>query len=228
MNYLWDFIIKAQKLEIPKKNIQFSKAKTYSPYMELSHENINFSKIENQIEINPYYRFYEIFKDLFPIDEKEDIELRNALFDILIHFLTNMDLHQGMNKREFYLQFILEDIEENVFGKSIKEKMKAFNRKEKNILLDQILKLYETKEALYLFKETMKKIFKKVMVYTSEEKDEILLFIGDERNEKNEEKLDLIKEFFMPIKFHLEIYWKNHFGILGVEETMKIDELALY
>ena len=35
--------------------------------MELSYKDINSTIIEGDIEVNPYYRFYEIFKDLFYI-----------------------------------------------------------------------------------------------------------------------------------------------------------------
>ena len=57
MNYIWDIIIKARQLGIDETKIKFIAAKSYSPYMELSNENINFKDIEQEVELNPYYRF---------------------------------------------------------------------------------------------------------------------------------------------------------------------------
>lgn len=228
MNYIWDLIIKAKNLKIPKGNIKFSPASKYSPYMELSNENLNFSEIDKNVEINPYYRFYEIFKDMFNINNHEDVELRNTLFDILIHFLTDIDINQGMNKKEYYSKFILKDIYNNLFGTSIKEKINLLEHEEKIMLIDNILKLYSTGQALYLLKDTLRKLFKNSILYTSEEKDELIFYMGEEKTEINEEKLKLIKEIFMPIKFNTEIYWGNHFGIIGIDESMRIDEIALY
>ncbi len=229
MNYMWDLLIKTKELGISKESIKFSPAKVYSPYMELSNENINFNTIEQNIEVNPNYRFYEIFKDMFNINNEEDVELRNTLFDILMHFLADIDIKQGMNKKEYYVKFLLKDIENNMLGSAVKEKIKLFNNKEKIMLVHNILKLYKTGEALYLLKDMMRKIFKKSMVYANcEEKDELLFFIGEEKTEEKQGKLELIKEIFLPIKFHTEVYWKIHFGVIGVEETMKIDNIMLY
>jgi hypothetical protein len=75
----------------------------------------------------------------------------------------------------------------------------------------------------------MRNIFKNSIVYTNfKEKDELLFFIGEEKTKVKEEKLELIKEVFLPIKFQTEVYWEYHFGVIDVEEIMKIDEIALY
>lgn len=229
MNYIWDLLIKAEQSGLAKKDIHFVPAKVYSPYMELSNEAINTRVIEQKVEINPYYRFYDIFRDLFDVNNNEDIELRDTLFDIIIHFLADIDLIQGMNKREYYIKFVLMDIEMGIFGNSVREKIRLFNREEREVIARNILRLYETGEAVYLLRDTMRKIFKSSTIYANcEEKDELLIYIGQEENETTRAKLELIKEIFLPVRFHTEIYWKNHFGIIGVEETMRMDSIALY
>ncbi|AMA73485.1 MULTISPECIES: hypothetical protein [Aneurinibacillus] len=229
MNYIWDLIIKAEQSGIEKQYIRFVPAKVYSPYMELSNELINTRVIEQKVEINPYYRFYDIFRDLFDANNNDDIELRDTLFDIIIHFLADIDLIQGMNKREYYIKFVLRDIERGLLGNSVREKIRRFNREEREVLAHNILRLYETGEALYLFRDTMRKIFKSCIIYANcEEKDELLIYIGQEENETTQAKLELIQEIFLPVRFHTEIYWKNHFGIIGVAETMRMDNIALY
>lgn len=229
MNYVWDLVIKARQSGIPKKNIEFSVAESYSPYMELSNEVLNIRKPEHHVEVNPYYRYYEIFKDMFNINNNEDREFRDKLFDTTMHFLSDIDVSQGMNKKEYYIRFILKDINSGLLGNSAKEKINLFNEEEKIMLAGNILKLYITGQALYLLKDTLRHIFKGSIIYANYETlDELLFFINYRRNAVNESKLELIKEIFLPVKFRTEVYWKDHFGIIGVEETMKVDSIAMY
>ncbi|MCX7746234.1 MAG: iron-dependent peroxidase [Clostridia bacterium] len=229
MNYVWDLIIKAGQTGIPKKNIKFTVAESYSPYMELSHESINFSKIDQEVEINPYYRFYEIFKDMFNINHVDDVEFRNTLFDIAVHFLTEIDIRQGMSKKEYYIKFILKELGDGVLGPKVKESLEILNEEDKNILAENILRLFITGEMLYLLKDTVRRIFKKSKIYANyETMDELLFFIDYKRTEVNEAKFQLIKDIFLPIRFRTEVYWEDHFGIIGVEETMMVDSIALY
>ncbi len=229
MNYLWDLVIKAKDAGIPKQKLYFLLAKIYSPYMELSTENLNCKEVEQNIDVNPYYRFYEIFKDLFIPDDDEDLEIRKALLDIVLHFLTDLDLRQGMNKEKYYIRFIWEDLQAEMFGKQNQRMLQVFEEAEQFIIAANLMKLYVTGEMLYLFKSTLRQIFPKSTVYANyETNDELLFFLDYERTSLNETKLQLIQDLFLPLRFHLQIYWKQHFGIIGMDETMKIDAIALY
>ena len=33
---------------------------------------------------------------------------------------------------------------------------------------------------------------------------------------------------FLPVSFKVHLFWENHFGIIDVDETMEIDEIALF
>lgn len=120
--------------------------------MELSPQLLNSQVIVQHVEVNPYHRYFTIFKDLFHPDHTTDEVFRDALLDITLHFLAEIDRMQGMNKKEYYIRFMLRDIN----------------------------------------------------------------------------KVQLIQEIFLPIGFHMEVYWQYHFGIIDVEETMKLDRIALY
>ena len=229
MNYIWDLVIKAERSGLTKKNINFSAAKIFSPYMELSLKYINTKEVTPKVEVNPYYGYYGIFKDLFDINNSEETELRNTLFDIIIHFLADIDLIQGLNKRDYYLKFMLKDIESGLFGSENSERIKLFDRDEREIIAGNILRLYEMGEAVYLLIDTMRKIFKKSIIYANpEEKDELFIYIDQKESKTAQEKMELIKDFFVPVRFHTEIYWKNHFGIIGIDEIMMVDDIALY
>lgn len=105
----------------------------------------------------------------------------------------------------------------------------TFEKTEQELVLFNILRLYRTGETLYLLKDTMKRLFTNCTIYTkSEGTDEVLLYIGKEKNGIDEAKILFVQTLFLPIGYKLEVYWKNHFGIIDVEETMQIDRIALY
>lgn len=229
MNYIWEAIIKAEQNGGKRKDICFAAADVYSPYMEVSNVMINTRVVEKRVEINPYYRFYDIFRDLFDPNNTEHLELRQQLFDILIHFLADIDRMQGMNKREYYTKFVIHDIEAGMFGDSCREKIRLFSQAEKEVIAANLLRLYETGEALYLFKDTVRKLFANSILYTNQDgKDELLLYVGQTETQTVRDKLTLIETIFLPIPFYTEVYWSHHFGIIDVEETMQIDSIALY
>lgn len=229
MNYIWDLVIKARRAGIAKGELQFKAAKVYSPYMELSQEAINAKTVDKTVEVNPFYRFDEIFRELFDVNYTGEPELRQVLFDIVMHLLADIDLTQGMNKREYYIRFVLRDLEAGLFGRQAAEHIKLFTQEEQEIIAGNLLRLYETGEAVYLLKDTMRKIFPYSTIYANcEEKDELLLYVGQAETAAARAKLALIQDIFLPVRFQTEIYWRNHFGILDVEETMQIDSIALY
>ncbi|EAZ84141.1 iron-dependent peroxidase [Lysinibacillus fusiformis] len=229
MNYIWDLLIKTEDEGFQTKDIYFHLAQIYSPYMELSPQLLNSQVVEQHVEVNPYYRYFQIFKDLFHPDHTSDKEFRDCLLDITLHFLAEIDRMQGMNKKEFYIRFILRDIQANVFGKRVRDHIKLFSKKEQEIVALNMLRLYQTGEEIYLIKDTLKNIFKNCFIYVkSEEKAELLLYIQQKKTEKNSKKVELIQEIFLPVGYHIEVYWQYHFGIMGLEETMMLDRIALY
>lgn len=233
MNYIWDILIKAKEEDIPLKELSFKLPVVYSSYLELSADLLNFVEIETEVEINPYYRFFTIFKDLFGPDYSAQQELREVLLDILLHFLAQIDLYQGMNKTEYHKLFIQQELLAGSFGKEIKRNMSLLSCGEKNHLINNTYKFYQTGDQIFYFKKTVKQIFKKTIVYingekTRENKNEILLYLGALPNEKNKKKLALIEKLFLPINFSTITYWQYHFGILELAETMKIGATALY
>ena len=233
MNYIWDLIIKAKKEEKSLQDLTFKLPEIYSSYLELSTEMLNFTDIESEIEVNPYYRFFSIFKDLFDPNYVQQQELREVLLDVLMHFLGQIDLYQGMNKTEYHKLFIDRELLQGCFGREVKKGIRKFSRSEKNILINNIYKFYYTGDQIYYFKKTVKQIFKNSIVYvngeeTRDNKNEILLYLGAVPNSDNQQKLEVMETLFLPIDFVTITYWQYHFGIVGVEETMNIGATALY
>lgn len=230
MNYLWDFILRAEKAGYQETDLTFLPAQSYSPYMELSFEDLNTSECENSVvELNPYYRYYQIFKDLFPPGEIESLPLRMELFDILIHHLLRIDRYGGMNKEEFFIRFLRRDIEAGCLGETVKNQFEIFSLEEQKILLQQLLLLYQTGEAFGILEHTMSLFFSNCSIYrNTREKEEILLYLGEKRTEELEKRNELLLTLFLPVSATCRVYWEYHFGIIGVDQTMQMDHIQLY
>ncbi len=231
MNYIWDILLQANSQNLDQKKIIFKCAKSYSPYMEVSFEDLNTTEIDEAsiVEINPYYRFFTIFKNMFDINYEESLQFREVLFDIIIHHLGELDLKQGLTKKEYYKKFILKDILNNIFGEKIKNHIQIFNKSELDIVLNNLISLYETGTSIELFKRVVNKIFKKSIVYISQNhKKEILIYIGEPETRQLSCKIDALIELFLHMEYEVNIYWQYHFGLLGIDETMKIEKMVLY
>ncbi len=50
--------------------------------MELSPQLLNSKVIEQHVEVNPYHRYFTIFKDLFHPEHTTDEAFRDVLLDI--------------------------------------------------------------------------------------------------------------------------------------------------
>ncbi|MGN2339109.1 hypothetical protein ACTFIN_13460 [Clostridium cagae] len=230
MNYIYDIFIKAIEENAPTEEIKFKQAEVYSPYMELAIQNINTSKLPQSeyIEINALYRFQEIFGELFDINFKENTELKDVLFDILIHYLCELDLKQGLNKNEFYKKFLFKDVINNVYGEELAKDILCFNKEETDVFLNSFITLYKTGTSLQLFNKILAKIFKYSIVYLNKESSkDIYIYLSEVEDKILKGKINAIINTFLPINMNVYLFWDKHFGILGSDNTMKIDDIVM-
>lgn len=230
MNYIWDYILQAEKAGFTEQEIRFLPAKVYSPYMELALPDLNQTQAEEvELEINPYYRYYSIFKGFFFPDNCKNSEVRLELFDILIHHLLVVDRYMGMNREEFFIRFLKKDIENGCFGEDTQREFLAFSKEEQKILLHQILTLYRVGTSVQLFQDTFSLLFPDCSIYrNTQEREEILIYLGMKKNQLAEQKVQLLIRIFLPLSYTYRVYWEYHFGIIEVDICMRIGHIALY
>lgn len=232
MNYLWDTIIKAKQAGVNLDEITYRAAKEYSAYMEMSFQDMNVlmnPDMDKTVEINPYYRFFDIFKNMFDLDNMEDVEVRNELFDWMIHLIGSIDISLGMNKQEFYRRFIQDDIERGSFGDEAKDSFSYFTQKEKEYVTRQMAELYQLNAPIHLLRKIIHFVFRYSYVYVNNlDKPEILIYAGVKKLEQYIQKMNFILEMFLPLGYEYRIYWDKHFGIIGRAATMKVDSIVLY
>ena len=118
MNYLWEVLLGARKQGIAEDGIRFTMAKEYSAYMEVSNQFLNQKEMEEGqvVEVNPYYRFYDIFKELYQPEMKEYTRLRDSLTNLVFHQLAENDVLSGMTREEYYKKLLYRDLMEGAYG----------------------------------------------------------------------------------------------------------------
>ncbi len=83
MNFGWQVQIRAIEENVNPKEIFYKKGEPFSPYSEISFEDLNNKEIIQEVELNPYYRFFSIFNQLLDTNLDENQELIAVLFDHL-------------------------------------------------------------------------------------------------------------------------------------------------
>ena len=66
-----------------------------------------------------------------------------------------------------------------------------------------------------------------IVYHNNEEPDEILIYTGLKQERSLEQRIRFLIDTFLDIRYQVEIFYEYHFGVIGVEETMQIDEIAI-
>lgn len=230
MRYLWESVLEAQEEGIPVKALKFVHSTEGSPYQELAFPCLNQTEIgaARRIEVNTYHRFYQIFAHMFPPDQSEYEKLRESLTNLILHILASNDARKGMTREEYYKKMLLRDFRAGVFGEDARQVVEGMKKQERDCLLGGWLRSCKTGSTLAIFGDMVRGLIEDSILYRSRiSPDELLLFTGYKKTKELEQKIGLITDLFLEIRYHVEVYYEYHVGIIGVEETMQIDEIAI-
>lgn len=229
MNYIWDVSLKAREQGIALEALRFVPAKSASPYIEASFENLNEDSVEKTVEINPLYRFCGVFSQLMDINVEEYPQLREALLDVYLHYIVRMDLRQGLCKDEYYMRFLLRDILSGLYGAEHQNAAEQFTTPELKKVLMCLLCLLRIGPSVNLFRKAMRSVYPDSLVYLNNDHyRELLIYIGCNETAREREKLDFLLSVFLSVNYTTHLFWEHHFGIIDVEATMQFDEMVIF
>lgn len=230
MNYLWEVALCADNCGVKREKLYYRPAPKCSPYIEVSFIDLNESAIEEQaIEANPLYRFAHIFAAVFDINLTVSEKTRNALFDICMQYIIQIDLRQGLSKSEYYLRFILRDLLQNVYQDKFQEAVNYFNHTELRKILICMSVLFKCASSVILFRQAIRAVYPDSLVYESNDDfREILVYLGKKETPEERSKIDFLTGVFLSKDYDIYLFWEYHFGIIDVEVTMQLDEMVLF
>lgn len=235
MRYLWEVLLSAEEEGIPEEKLRFVHTPSGSGYMELSLPCLNQTWLgeggqteDVSIGVNTYYRFYDIFYNMFPPDAAEFPALRESLTNLSLHMLAQNDVRTGLTREDYHKRLLAKEILAGGFGKTAKSVFRSMNKAERERLLGGWLSSFRVGSALPIFLDMVHVLVKDSIVYHSNEyPDEVLIYTGQKKERKIEQRIRFLIDTFLDIRYHVEIFYEYHFGIIGVEETMQIDEIAI-
>jgi hypothetical protein len=230
MNCVWEVVLKAKKSGYGLEELRFINSQSPSPYTESSFDFLNSDTVEDrEIEINPLYRFAMQLGEIFLPDVVGYENVRAMFLDVMLHYVAIWDLRSGGDKKELRAMYILKEVQEGRFLKSIRETLLDLEFNKAKRIIFCLLDLYKCKDYITIFSKALKELYPKANLYIhSENLRKLILFTGVDKTKKDMERIEMLKELFLPISYETDIFWKYHFGIVGVKESMKIGKMALY
>ncbi|MBD5393462.1 MAG: hypothetical protein HDR71_04165 [Lachnospiraceae bacterium] len=230
MNYAWEAVLQAEKNNIDRDNLHFIEAYNPSPYMEVSAIDLNQEGPEDdRIEINPIYRLQDVFGTLFDKNIKGMEQTRELLFDVCMHYIIQLDLREGLSREDYYCRLAEADIRNGRYGTSAKESFLLFDETEQKTILRSYLQLLKTGNYREEFRKVLIRLYPKAYIYENNEAAyELLVYLGAYETEEERKRAVFLREMFLPIQETVHWFYEHHFGIIGVDETMMMDEMVIF
>ena len=209
MSYIWENYDENNKYVINK---------SITPYLEV------FDNSTHEIAVNPLLRFASIFEDIIT----NLSEYADSLNNVALHYLAMMDKSFGMNYFQMLLEKIRNDFINGYYGQKVKNLWEIMNDKDKNTsLYYTALRLLNDDKSFFM--EALGKSFPASSLAYDKESALYFLYIGAENTSYNKSKLELLITLFANINMTLKLktVWKYHYGVIGDQNTMRINAIQI-
>ena len=229
MQYIWEVVLAARKNGRKETDLEYREAAVRSPYMEVSFCELNAEAIEQTVvEVNPFYRFFDLFCGILDINQTEYEKTREIFVDAVFHYLAMTDVRIGMSKSDYYFRFLLEELESGQFGHPAEAAMRLFSSYEKRYLVLAFLDVLHSHNQFEVFQRLFRIIYRDSIIYSSQDcANELYIYVGKSKTQDEEKRVRFLLDTFLPIGMRTEIFYIDHFGILDVDETMALDQILL-
>jgi hypothetical protein len=179
--------------------------------------------------VNAFYRFSHVFEALLSEDMDAYTELQETMFDVLMHYLAILDLRSGLCRAEYYMQFLIEDVESGLYGKRNAESLKSFCGRDKRLVAAELVRMYKTGPSMRLFARLLREIYPDSIVYLDARGvRELLVYVGEKQTDVLTDQMTLLCDLFIPADYSVKLFWEYHFGLINVLETMEIGQIMMY
>jgi hypothetical protein len=229
MQYIWEVVLAAEKNGIREADLQYEVPEVRSPYLEVSFYDLNTQTVEQTaVEVNPFYRFFDIFSGVLDINQKEYGKTKEIFVDAVFHYLALTDLRMGMSRKDYYFKFLVEKLESGQFGRKAKAAIQLFSSYEKKYIVLALMDVISSRNYREIFKWLFQEIYQDSIIYKSMDcANELYIYVGSAETQEERKRVQFLLDTFLPIGVRTEVFYQEHFGILEVEETMILDKVLL-
>lgn len=210
----------------------------YNNFFEAERKIEKSLKIENLTKENLQEKKSEIsnFRQKIKVDNEKmgvNLVLKNFKKNVennAINYLKELDFISGTTVIDVICEKISEDIKSEVLGAKLKKYFLSLNREEQQYTS---LLIYNCRvnnvNCIKNFKLGIKYFFSDSLIYRErEQKNKIVIYINKHKTKENIAKVKILELLFLELGLKLKVFWKNHFGVVSVDETVKINEVAVF
>lgn len=211
MKYIWQ--------EYSAKKDFYVAEKPLSPYLEAGYVG------GNKIGVNVLPRFEEIFLPLF---ENGHAENSQRLENVVLHYLAQLDLQSGVHRTSIFERLLDEELRRGDFGKRAAEIYSALSENERRIILIYLRRHEAARGLKNFFFDAVLQFFPQSRFYFHEWERKFLLCIPFRKTERAGNLMELLIFLLLDLGVSYEIFWGEHFGIIGEAAMMKLGEFVIY
>lgn len=148
--------------------------------------------------------------------------------DAVFHYLALTDLRMGMSRKDYYVKFLVEELESGQFGRKAKAAIQLFSSYEKKYIVLALMDVVSSRNYREIFKWLFQEIYKDSIIYKSMDcANELYIYVGSAETQEERKRVQFLLDTFLPIGVRTEVFYLEHFGILEIEETMILDQVLL-
>lgn len=199
-----------------------------SPYLEMQtdslHGNGTYQNGQARLEVNPYVRFFPIFDPLLTSENLGYEQFEQALSDVMLHCLADLDIKMGMSRHDFYIRLLMRDLEQGTFGGD--KELAEFSIMERRMAAEWLLSFYHTADASASLAGAVHAVLPDCEIYIREG-EEFVFYMRQPFAEPEEKKLRFLIWLFLPLSCSCTIHWTKTYGVIGYEDTMRMEGFVL-
>jgi hypothetical protein len=107
--------------------------------------------------------------------------------------------------------------------------MTCFSTKQAQYVLNGLMRVYRVGTSVKLLAQLLRELYPNSITYFDSHKGcELLIYIGMKKTQRLAAQMDLICDLFIPADYEVKLFWDKHFGLISVDETMRIGEFVMY
>lgn len=210
-----------------REKVRYAQASSYSPYSEFSG---NWKEQKGDItylSFNSFYRYDQIMQPMFA-ESVKDVDERDWLFDIYVHFLVELEYLNGATVKEFETHTCIREVLRGTYGQRIAATFQMCSDREQYFLADMLVKQQKTKESVEKYGKVLVEMMPNGILYKDKyNTKQLLLYVNQKENQKDKERIEMLNELFCPLGYELRVFWDKHFAVLDEAQTMELGEIEL-
>ena len=177
-------------------------------------------------------RFVAIMAPLLealPFDDDVATMVRQEIENIFYKFLAQVDFDGANTPFSLITAYFRGELQNGNYGAAIQALFNSISKPERNIMARYLAQQEFGAGRQLLFREAIEELFPGVRLYFYRDEERFAVWLPFAETEERGKILSLWEKLFLAASCRKPRYfWQYHFGIIGRDETMHLDEIAIY